>query len=545
MIYTIITDTSRDFNLYINKEKLPSPPRRIIMKKDKRPRRGKDEIMTETKISAVSVYRNACLITRSATLALKEGSQTVRLLGPGRGTDASSLRLSVPEGVQGSNVQMEYLNQKTRDEESKTLRLKKEKLLRDITDTKEQIELWKTNADFSEKENLSIQEMSQFLEALPGRIAALNEKLDALLLEQEALEKEWNKLQEGFNKPYVLAELTADKAGEYPVELQYKDENAAWAPAYELHTRDDDEESLLLRLRARVAQYTGEDWKQVRLALFSGNPSVSGTIPSLNPVRVHFYEEPRFNGLKMRSAVMSAAAPAAEEAMDTVAEEDAPVFAAQKMSQVMAGSGQTVQGDTMTEYTLNGLWDIQDGQDIICDIRTDSLPCRYQVVAVPRLSGSAYLAAVVKTADLEEMNGVEAAVYLKGAFAGNVYLEPDMSQDEYNLSLGQDETVKIKRTQKKRFSSQVLLKGQRKTEFEYELSVSSRKPGACRVLLKDQIPVSEEKSIQIETQNLSGGEAEEKTGIISWEFDLAPGESRKLELAYSVAWPKDKSLSGI
>ena len=499
--------------------------------------------MTETKIRTISVYRSACLITRRAVLSLKEGSQTVRLLGPGSGTDASSLRLSVPEGISGSNVQMEYLNQEAREEESRSLRLKKEKIARDIGDAREQISLWKSNADFSEKDHLSIQEMSQFLEALPARIHALNETLDALLLEQESLEKEWKDLQEKLNKPYVLAELKAERAGEYVVELQYKDERAAWAPVYEIHTREDGADSLLLRLRARIAQDTGEDWTGAQLLLYSGNPAVSGSIPLLNPARVRFYEAPQYNGGLMKART---SAPMAGAAMDTMVMEETAVYEEPvKLSQVMAGSGQTVQGETMTEYVLDGLWDIQDGQSILCDIRNDDLPCRYQVVAVPKLSGSAYLAAVVKTANLEEMNGVEAAVYIKGAFAGNVFLAPDMSEEEYDLSLGQDETVKIKRVQKKKYSSQLLLKGQRKTEYEYELSLASRKPKSCHVLLKDQIPVSEEKSIQIEAQELSGGELEEKTGLLRWEFDLAPGESRQLKLAYSVAWPKDKSLSGL
>ena len=119
-----------------------------------------------------------------------------------------------------------------------------------------------------------------------------------------------------------------------------------------------------------------------------------------------------------------------------------------------------------------------------------------------------------------------------------------MTEETYHLSLGVDETVKAKRTQKKKYTSQVLLKGQKKTEYEFEIAVSSRKPKACSLLIKDQIPVTEEKSIQVDVQNLSGGEAEEETGIIKWDLTLQPGESRTLNLAYSVAWPKDKQITG-
>ena len=499
--------------------------------------------MTDTRITSVSVYRSGCIITRTAELTLEQGLQTVKLCGPGPGADPQSLRLSVPEGVQGANVQMEYLTEEQKEEALKELARKKEKLVRTIRGVEEQTALWKKNADFSAKENVSLQEMTVFLEQLPARLEALEEQHEALLEEQEALEKEWERLSRQTELPYVSVDLTAPAPGRYPVELRYQDSAASWAPTYELHAQDEESGRLLLRLRARIAQDTGEDWKQAALTLFSGDPSVSGTIPVLYPARLHFYEPPRMmaKGMMAGAARMNAA-PMAMAAEEAVLMDDAAPAPALKMSQVMADSGRTVRGDTMTEYELTGRWDVRDGQSILCDLRTDEIPCRYQVVAVPKRSASCFLSAEVKTADLEEMQGVEAAVYLKGAFAGSVWLEPDMTEDTYDLSLGKDETVTVKRTQKKKYTSTVLLKGQKKTEYEYEISVSSRKPKACQVLIRDQVPVTEEKSIQVETLNLSGGEREEDTGLVKWNFSLAPGETRQLTLAYTTAWPKDKQL---
>lgn len=498
--------------------------------------------MTETRITSVSVYRSGCIITRTAEVTLEQGTQTVRLSGPGSGADPQSLRLSVTEGVQGANVQMDYLTDDQKEEFLKELRRKQEKNARAVSDAEEQIALWKRNADFTAKENVSLSDMTAFLEQLPERLNALQDLRDELLEEQEALEKEWEKLDKKVNLPFVTVDLTAPAAGRYPVELRYKDDSAAWSPSYELHAQDEDSGRLLLRLRARIAQDTGEDWKQAALTLFSGNPSVSGTIPTLRPARLHFYEPPRYaaKGMLMGAARANAApGMMVEEAMICDEDAAAPMM---KMSQVLADSGSTVQGDTMTEYDLTGRWDIRDGQSILCDLRTDEIPCRYQVVAVPKCSDSCFLSAEVKTADLEEMQNVEAAVYLKGTFAGSVWLQPDMTEDTYDLSLGTDETVKVKRTQKKRYTSNVLLKGQKKTEYEYEISVSSRKPKACQVLVRDQIPVTEEKTIQVEAVNLSGGDLEQDTGLIKWTFPLAPGETRQLTLAYTTAWPKDKQL---
>ena len=150
------------------------------------------------------------------------------------------------------------------------------------------------------------------------------------------------------------------------------------------------------------------------------------------------------------------------------------------------------------------------------------------------------VAAEVKTSELEEMQGTPAAVYLKGAFAGNVVLEPDMTKESYDLSLGVDESVKVKRVQKKRHTSQLLLKGQKKTEYEYELTLTSRKEKEVSVSVTDQLPIPDDKSIQVEALDISGAVREEGTGLLRWTFPLAPGETKTLTLAYSVSWPKDK-----
>ena len=123
--------------------------------------------MTDTRITSVSVYRSGCIITRTAELDLEQGPQTVKLAGPGPGADPQSLRLSVPEGVQGANVQMDYLTEEQKEESLKELAKKQEKVERGISDLEAQIALWKRNSDFSAKENISLADMTVFLEQLP------------------------------------------------------------------------------------------------------------------------------------------------------------------------------------------------------------------------------------------------------------------------------------------------------------------------------------------------------------------------------------------
>ena len=496
--------------------------------------------MIETKLTAAAVYRSGCIVRRCGRVYLQKGTQTVRLEGLTAGVDESTLRLSVPAGVSGSNVQVEHPTREAQREALKEIAAKAAALQSRIESREKIAALWETNADFSQKESLSVGEMAAYLEKLPERLESLSREIAALKEEKVGLDKEYADAKKKAALPFVTAELSAAEAGEYPVELTYRENQAFWNPVYEIHAGDD-EAALKLRMRAKIFQNSGEDWEGAVLTLFSGNPSVSGTIPEMMPVHLRIYEPPVYknrNAGGMRfGAMMKTARMDEEMAIEECADAEAPMMA---MNAVMAGSGTAAKGETMTEYALNGRWDVRNGQEIICDIKTDDLPCRYHVVAVPKLSDEAYLAAEVATSLLEDMQDTPAAVYLKGTFAGNVILEPDMTKDSYDLSLGVDETVKVKREQKKKYTSNVLLKGQKKTEYEYEITVSSRKEKKIAVTVSDQLPISNEKTIAVEAMNISGAEKEEDTGFLRWNFELEPGETKSVTLAWTVAWPKDK-----
>ena len=183
------------------------------------------------------------------------------------------------------------------------------------------------------------------------------------------------------------------------------------------------------------------------------------------------------------------------------------------MADVVSPQALQKDNDVMMEYELPGEWDVDKETEIYCDLNDQYVDCRYHVVALPKIDGNAYLAAEVATAALEDLQQTEAAVYNKGTYMGNVYLNADMTEEKYDLSLGVDETVKVVRKQLRKHTSNVLLKGQKKTEYEYEIKVTSRKNKTCQLTIIDQIPVSQDKTIIVDTRNLSGGKLKEETGV--------------------------------
>ncbi len=63
------------------------------------------------------------------------------------------------------------------------------------------------------------------------------------------------------------------------------------------------------------------------------------------------------------------------------------------------------------------------------------------------------------------------------------------------------------------------------------------------LLLKDQYPLPSLKEIEVELLDNGGSSVNKENGILSWQVELAPGESRKMRFSYSVKYPKDRTLN--
>ena len=501
--------------------------------------------MADSRITEVSVYKSGAIVKRLGSVHLEKGSQTVKLMGlkaaVGQEIASDSVKLAVDERVSCTNVQVETMPLKDIEDTLKPISEKITAKEAELEVINLQESMWKANSDFTNKESVSIDSMVSYIDSLEGRLNGLNEKKAALEKELEVLRRDYKEHKDYLMEPYVKADLCCEEAGDYSFRISYYCDSIYWEPFYEVHT-DDEKDNIEIRLRAKVRQYTSEDWQGVKLNLYAMDPTLSGTIPTLNPSYLSFYSPaPRmFAGGGMMMAARTAVSD------EAVAMEDAaPMMGMGNFAEVKTKGASFKTNNSILEYELEGTWDIPKEKEIICDLSSKNVNCRYHDICVPKLDTRAFLAAEVKTSDVEELMDTEAAIYIKGTYMGDAYLSIDLSKDNYDISLGVDETLKVARKQERRYTSNVLLKGQKKTELVYEISASSKKDRKCELLLMDQVPVSNEKSIEVGDINISGGEYQEDTGRVSWTINLEPGETVKKTLGYSVAYPKDKTINNL
>lgn len=497
--------------------------------------------MIDTVIKQADIYRSGCIVRRQGTVHLLEGTQSVRIGGlnaPDRSRiSPDSVRLYVPEGVKGDSVQVEVPGTDDIDKANEELADRISRLEDEIEALDMQRDMWTDTSHFSSSTALTAEGLAGYIEKLPDRLGNIYDRRSVRSRELSELKKQYDRESSKCAAQYIAAELTAEKEGDYTLEISYFVTGVWWYPFYEIHTEGSGSD-ISIRLRAKINQKTGEDWSGVKLSLYSSDPSISGSIPVLRPNYLSF-ERPvmkqsfrAINGMAagMSAAMMQPEAMAMEEADEMMTD------------RVYTASASVRNDETAVEYMLGGTWNISSGKEIIADLTAQDIKARFHDITIPKADPSVFLAAEVAVSDIEELYETEAAVYIKGAFMGNVSIDPDLTKDTYDISLGKDETIKAERKQVRRYSSNVLLKGQRKTELEYEITVTSRKPAPAEITVIDQVPVAGDKGITVEAADISGAVKDETTGELRWEFTLGAGEKAVRKLAYSVTYPKDQNL---
>lgn len=490
-----------------------------------------------TKVSEVQIYRSSAAVTRKGSAKLEAGAASVVIEGMSASAYTDTLRLHFPAGVQASSVRVAYL-QEDDSRESENIARRIETVRKQIEALNVQMHMWKDTAGLTSVSGASLNEVEKYIEAYPERIYGINEKIDELLLERRELEKKLNKISKEENRPLILLTLTAGESGTYPFEVRYQESGASWDSLYEVHSEGTGT-PLEIRARANIRQTTGEDWEDVAIALRTGNPSVYGHIPELNPVTLQFRKKMLRAETMARPKLMMAAS--VNGARD-FALEDSMMEDTAQLAPLAMPDADVSTSETMTEYTLKEKYAIRSGSEgMTVDLQSFSLDGEYHVLAVPKAAGRACLIAEVKTADLPMMISSKAAVYLKGIYTGSTNISPDLNDETFRVYLGEEERIALERTEKKK-ASEAMIRNQQSVDYECELKISSLKDEDAEIIVLDQVPLSADQQITVEIKNSGKAEYNDKTGELRWKAILKANSTQEYHFAYRITWPKDKML---
>ena len=273
------------------------------------------QITAPSRITAVTVYADRALITRSATLPLKPGSYLLAFKSLPVLIQDDSIRVegkgSAKATIVGLEVKRVFLEQsdekraKELDEEIRSL----ERRLGTVDSKKAGLSSQKAFlesirvawGDRISKElaigrptSVELSDASSFVGTGVTKVEELTrdadiekksikDKIDALRRQRDA---STGSLRKEAKSVEVVVEITRE--GNLTLDLATVISQTGWQPSYDVRLSPDTK-TAALTFRAMVRQQTGEDWKNIDLTLSTARPATGGAPPELYPWRISFF----------------------------------------------------------------------------------------------------------------------------------------------------------------------------------------------------------------------------------------------------------------
>ena len=196
-----------------------------------------------------------------------------------------------------------------------------------------------------------------------------------------------------------------------------------------------------------------------------------------------------------------------------------------------------------TQYEIQEIATVNnDGKINTISINEKSIEAYYEHYTAPKLDEATYLTAkLINWQELYLIPG-ETNLFYEGTFLGKSYLDLSTDSDTLSLSLGVDKGITVKRTLLKDFSNKKFLGSNRTDTRQYEIVLRNNKHVPVNLIVEDQFPISMLKEIEVDDLKYDGAKLNDETKVITWSYTIDPKQSKKMEMKYSVKYPKEKKL---
>ncbi|WP_437921556.1 DUF4139 domain-containing protein [Sphingobacterium sp. LRF_L2] len=335
----------------------------------------------------------------------------------------------------------------------------------------------------------------------------------------------------------LIVYLNSQIAGNISIRLSYQTQEAQWTPYYDIRAKSI-KEPLSFIHKAYIYQNTGVDWKNVKLILSSANPSQGGDAPVLKPSYAGYFVERRNAEMQVNDALQGRVAGVMVNSKATRSKEE------KETVDLLA-----VPAATASENQLSKNFEIEALQDILSNGQSHSVslnafthPAEFKYYAVPKLDKDAFLVAEVK--DYERLNLIpgEANVFFENMYVGKSVIDANITSDTLRVSMGRDKAIKIDRERIVEERNNQTIVGGKRQHYSYQLTVKNNKSVPVQLLLEDQYPISTDKSIDVSLDNSGNAEVDKETGVLSWNLNLQPGESKTIKFSFQIKSPKNSRI---
>jgi uncharacterized protein (TIGR02231 family) len=406
-----------------------------------------------------------------------------------------------------------------------------------------------------------------------GKIATEQQSIDTQREELQAKEAVLN-LQlsalrgaRGKQSKTVTVRFALTAPGKLDVAVRYAIPNASWSPAYDARLRSVDR-TVELSYFGIVRNGTGEDWNEVALTLSTARPGIGGGAPELRPwiadvVRPKGSDLPIVgNDVLSLSSVINPDRVGETRLILTPLDREMGRGNGQvQLSTMNANAGILAAAveSTVTSATFKIPVNVSvPGNNITqkVPINENRLAATLQFQSTPKLIEAAFLSANANnTSDYPLLAG-PMNTFFDDTFIATSNLKTVMPGEKFDLALGVDDGINVKRRIVNRFTEDTgLTNKSRRVTYEIVVSLTNNKTTTERVVFKEPTPLSRDEKIVVKLLTPQEKEVgslatpkevtREEDGKLVWRVNLKPGEKRDFSLKLSVEHPGEIAVSGL
>ncbi len=426
-----------------------------------------------------------------------------------------------------------------------------------------------TNKDLKGTTSLTIDQIKAAGEYYRTRTFEINKTVTKIRKEQEVLSVKINEARfkltelnyvENQRSNQVIVLIDTDAPSEISGVLRYLVSDCGWAATYDLSATDLNQ-PINLKYKAQVYNNTGNEWKNVNLTLSTSDPMLSAASPVLNPFYLRYgeqaeqskkgYMQPIQKNAEYRNEVMNEINMANQRAYDNYVldQKDAQnvdlsgkfLNESKKVSTV--AMKQIEISDLNAEFIIPHPFSCPtDAKPYTVEIKEINMPATFTHVSVPKLDqGSFLLANIVGWQDLDLIPG-PTNVYFAGNYVGVSEINTNNVEDTLHLSFGRDSKIQVLRKLKSEMSTKKISGSTKKDTYFYEIQVRNNRTVPVKIDVFDQIPLSRNSEITVSVETIGTGKKNDITGEVTYQVVIQPGETIRLDLGYSVKYPKDSKV---
>ncbi|RCH56515.1 hypothetical protein DJ568_01255 [Mucilaginibacter hurinus] len=591
-----------------------------------------------SKVEKVTVFLNGAQVTRTALVNISAGTTSLVFDGISPDIDVQSLQVRAAGDftILSVNQELDFVNEQLRASRVQEI-MNQRKVVQNKLDIQNSLSeiyqeeknmMLKNQTITGDNSNLDLVRLRQALDFQTARLTELkkkqqliNEQIAALNIELQKYDKQIADVSRGDSKATsnVLVTVSSKAATQSRFTISYVVRNAAWYPTYDIRAKNVNA-PVAIAYKANVSQRCGEEWKNVKLTLSTGNPALSGGKPSLNPNYLTlgmYYAAPagsitRVTGtvaddtgaalpgvaVNVKGTSIGAVTDAAgrysiqipagpqtlmftyvgyqpqEQAANRERIDVKLNASVQSLNEVvvvgygsgnkqrradnamLSADGEAIKGlatvpvqvqqqenQTNVEFNIENPYSVpSDGKQYTVEINTINIEAEYQYYTAPKLSTDVFLTATITDWNKYNFLSGEANVFFEGTYIGKSLIDTHNANDTLSLSLGTDKNIVVTRTLQRDMEEKKVFGSTKKETRDWLITIKNRKSQKISLLLEDQVPVSQNSAIEVETHETSGAKLDAVTGKLSWTFMLNSQQEKKVRVKYSVKYPKNQSV---